>query len=225
MTIKKTLISFPDYKLTPREAHYLRGYIGNLFKEKSQLLHNHLEANKFNYKYPLVQYKVIDNIAYIIGINEGAKLLQELFHKVNKLELQDRILPVYTKNILSKEENFGEVENQIKYEFITPWIALNSNNYKKYKITSEKMEKIQMLQSILVGNILSLCKGLEYTVTKRIIVDLDIWKVDINYKNVEMIGFYGNFTCNIQLPDFLGLGKSVSRGFGTIKRGANGVIY
>jgi hypothetical protein len=33
-----------------------------------------------------------------------------------------------------------------------------------------------------------------------------------------MKGFKGTFAVNFELPDYIGLGKSVSRGFGTIKR-------
>jgi hypothetical protein len=33
-----------------------------------------------------------------------------------------------------------------------------------------------------------------------------------------MTGFKGMFAVNFELPDYIGLGKSVSRGFGTIKR-------
>jgi hypothetical protein len=33
-----------------------------------------------------------------------------------------------------------------------------------------------------------------------------------------MIGFLGNFSVNFEIPDYWGIGKSVSRGFGTIKR-------
>jgi CRISPR/Cas system CSM-associated protein Csm3 (group 7 of RAMP superfamily) len=33
-----------------------------------------------------------------------------------------------------------------------------------------------------------------------------------------MIGFKGYFYSNIYLPEFIGLGKSTSRGFGTISR-------
>jgi hypothetical protein len=33
-----------------------------------------------------------------------------------------------------------------------------------------------------------------------------------------MIGFLGNFSVNFEIPDYWGIGKSVSRGFGTVKR-------
>lgn len=33
-----------------------------------------------------------------------------------------------------------------------------------------------------------------------------------------MTGFKGTFAVNFELPDLIGLGKSVSRGFGTVQR-------
>jgi hypothetical protein len=33
-----------------------------------------------------------------------------------------------------------------------------------------------------------------------------------------MLGFLGNFSVNFEIPDYWGIGKSVSSGFGTIKR-------
>ncbi|MGD0951668.1 MAG: CRISPR-associated endonuclease Cas6 [Methanotrichaceae archaeon] len=37
-------------------------------------------------------------------------------------------------------------------------------------------------------------------------------------KGTSVIGFRGDFMANFMIPDFMGLGKSVSRGFGTIER-------
>jgi len=36
-------------------------------------------------------------------------------------------------------------------------------------------------------------------------------------KGVPMVGFTGAFSVNFEIPNLLGLGKSVSRGFGTVK--------
>ncbi|MBI5213054.1 MAG: hypothetical protein HY957_06735 [Nitrospirae bacterium] len=37
-------------------------------------------------------------------------------------------------------------------------------------------------------------------------------------KNQHMFGFLGSFSVNFDIPDYWGIGRSVSRGFGTIKR-------
>jgi hypothetical protein len=33
-----------------------------------------------------------------------------------------------------------------------------------------------------------------------------------------MLGFLGTFSVNFEIPDYWGIGKSVSRGFGTVVR-------
>ena len=81
-TIHTVTIQFPEIALATRDAHKLRGYFGRLFEEHSPLLHNHLEGGKLRYAYPLVQYKVLDQIPTLIGLEEGARLLIELFLKI-----------------------------------------------------------------------------------------------------------------------------------------------
>jgi hypothetical protein len=78
-TIHQTIIRFPEIQLATRDAHKLRGYFGNMFQEYSPLLHNHLESGESAYRYPLVQYKVINRIPTLVGLNEGADLLINLF--------------------------------------------------------------------------------------------------------------------------------------------------
>ncbi len=37
-------------------------------------------------------------------------------------------------------------------------------------------------------------------------------------RDTDIAGFFGSFYINFQIPQFLGLGKSVTRGFGTVKQ-------
>ena len=37
-------------------------------------------------------------------------------------------------------------------------------------------------------------------------------------KGNPMLGFLGTFAVNFEIPDYWGIGKSVSRGFGTVKK-------
>jgi len=89
-TLPQTIIRFPEIKLRTRDAHKLRGYFGNLFKEKSELLHNHMGNGKLRYAYPQVQYKVIERTPYLVGVQEGAELLGELFLKIKELDIGGR---------------------------------------------------------------------------------------------------------------------------------------
>ena len=81
-------------------------------------------------------------------------------------------------------------------------------------------EKNKLLQRALCRNILSMAKGLSCWLTpdQRLSVDLKVIEKKILLRGESMIGFRGLFKTNFMIPDYLGLGKSVSRGFGTVRR-------
>jgi len=107
MTLTQNITKFPEIQLRTRDAHKLRGYFGNLFREKSELLHNHMGNGEFRYHYPQVQYKVIDHIPMPVAVKEGAELLPELFLKIKELKIGQDIIPVYQKNIEAKQVKIG----------------------------------------------------------------------------------------------------------------------
>jgi hypothetical protein len=215
-----TTISFPEIKLKQRDAHKLRGYFGNLFREHSPLLHNHLEGEQdaFNYEYPKVQYKVVNEVPMLVGLGEGARLLTELFLKINELILDDRAYPIYAKNIESKIMEVGLTEHLHFYRFEALWLALNQPNYNLYR-TYDDARKADQLRGIATRNIMAFLAACDLPITKdqRIMVALNDLKAgETNFKNTKMMGFKGQLVSNVLLPDFVGLGKSVARGFGTL---------
>jgi len=61
-------------------------------------------------------------------------------------------------------------------------------------------------------------KSLGYTVPEPIKVNIEkIKEIPTKLKGTPMLGFLGTFSVNFEIPDYWGIGKSVSRGFGTIK--------
>jgi len=216
MKIQTTQIKFPELSLQTRDAHKLRGYFSELFKEHSPLLNNHLQDGKFRYKYPFVQYKIIDQTPMLVGLEEGAKLLTELFLKIKELKIDGTVYPVNQKNIENKITTIDVDEDLYTYQFKTLWMSLNQENYTKY-IHSENEQQNQQLKSILIANILSFYKAFEFYTDKKIMANLKVQEHTTQFKNKTMIAFKGDFTTNALLPEHIGLGKSVSRGFGTIK--------
>ena len=212
-------IKFPEVKLQTRDAHKLRGYFGNLFKEHSPILHNHYEDGRFRYKYPTIQYKVINNIPTLIGINEGAELLPQLFLKIREIDINGKKFQINTKNIELREEESGYSTGLNEYQFSTLWMALNQKNYPRYQGLKSEKEKEEMLNSILVGHMLSFFRntGIELQPNERLMAKVNVQEKSTNFKENKMIAFSGKFIVNAILPDEIGLGKSVSRGFGTIK--------
>lgn len=217
MSISQTIIRFPEIKLRTRDAHKLRGYFGSLFREKSELLHNHMENGKLRYEYPKVQYKVIDNVPVLVGLQEGSELLTDLFLKIRELKIDDRIYPVHQKNIEARQTEPGASVSPHTYRFETLWMGLNQKNHSRY-IEANALEREKMLEKILVGNCLSFFKSMGLFVEVRLEARGSFSKRNTRFKNARMLAFDGVFELNAALPDFIGLGKQVSRGFGTIKK-------
>lgn len=227
-----TTVTFPEIALRTRDAHKLRGYFGELFKEHSPLLHNHLESEdgaegsvavKFRYAYPLVQYKVLDHVPTLVGLGEGATLLTQLFLQMREVQIEQETFPVLSKHIRHEQAPIGLANDLIEYRFETLWMALNQANYRDYRNYSD-MEQQAQLKRVLTSQLLALFRefGLWLEPHERIMVRLSVQERTTQFKNQTMVAFTGGFLTNVILPDGIGLGKAVSRGFGTVKRMNNG---
>lgn len=187
------------------------------------LFHNHTENNGFRYSYPLIQYKRIGKQASVLCIKEGVDEIHRFFEQSNwdvnlngnKMEMKIEQLDMnqYTMNVWDKTFDYS----------LMNWIALNSENYKKYMQLDVLSNKIEFLERILTGNILSFAKGIDWHIEK----DTTVKILDIKHSNTlslkrkKVLGFDLTFRSNVFLPNFIGLGKSVSIGFGTVKQFGN----
>ena len=193
-------------------ATKLRGYLGYLFIDDSEF-HHHDENP---YRYPLIQYKKIKNELIVLGINDYSKII------LDKLsDLKEIVLSNYKVQITSIE--FTNITHQVtdemtKYEFQTPWIALNSKNYEKFKTINSELRR-GFLENILIGNFLSALRGMDISVDHKLCASIHRFssKHATVHKN-PFYAFYAQFTTNLSLPDFIGIGNSPSKGFGVIKK-------
>ncbi|HNM25500.1 MAG TPA: CRISPR-associated endonuclease Cas6 [Saprospiraceae bacterium] len=213
-------ISFPEIRLPQRAAAQLRGFFGQYFQEHSPLLHNHYEDGRLRYAYPLVQYKVLGGMPVLVGIQEGAQLLAELFFRIKTLRIGAREYPVMERDIAFRNVTAGLSDQLTDYHFCSLWMPLNQENYAEYQQKNVD-EKRAMLARILTGNILSFYKGIQLFLPPeaRILTTVRPEEVRLTgFKDQLMTGINGGFTTNALLPDWIGLGKSVSRGYGAIER-------
>lgn len=215
VTIRTSLLTLDTDEPILESAIKLRGYISSQFPEYP-IFHNHLSEGKYIYEYPRVQYKIIDGNAFILGIEEGAKLIK-MISDVDKLSLGDNIYKIKQKTFCDKDEKIMPTRGLLQYKFMTPWLALNQKNYPKFKMLKDWREKKIMLNNILIGNIISMSKGFSFDIEKDIYAHSKIKEIEIRYKDNIVVGFIGEFRTNFKVPDFFGLGKGVSHGFGVIK--------
>ncbi|MEM3099286.1 MAG: CRISPR-associated endonuclease Cas6 [Nitrososphaerales archaeon] len=193
-------------------ATQLRGYVGYLFIEDTEF-HHHMDNP---YHYPLIQYKKVKNKPMIMGFGEYADIL---FRKVSSLEkiLVSGADNAKVRSVELKQEVVAIEKKPANYRFVSPWIALNERNHRIF-VGADYHGKSELLKKILAANILSMLKGLKVFVDFRISID------EVKHTAPFLTRAHGNtfwgfrpeFTANISLPRYAGLGKSVSKGFGTV---------
>lgn len=212
-----TLIKL-DRRISKQALPGLRGAIASMFPEDT-MYHNH-DGKALMYRYPMIQYKLISGKATIVGIDDGADSLDEHFALGQSFDLviHDRQLSM---KIIEKNSVFyipESIENADFYYFLKDWLPLNQENWARYIKAESISEKIALLDNILSANILSLFGGFDYLSaykSKASILEI-VNSGKINYKGNEMLSFDIRFKCNAILPEFCGMGKGASHGFGTI---------
>lgn len=219
-TLKIALLSLTNIRLKYSQTHKFRGYIGTLFKEYD-LIHNHDPSTGKNiYRYPLIQFKIIDKIPVILAITDKAvKIFADIFMNLDEIDIEGTKIPIMEKDLKIENVVFGFSEETFAYNFLTPWIALNQKNHSKF-VNESKEQKKELLKKTLTGNILSLAKGLGLWLeeSQKINVTINVKPKFVNLKGEKMTAFTGDFKTNFVVPDFFGVGKSVSRGFGVVRR-------
>lgn len=217
MKIRTFLIKFTA-EIRQSEIPLFRGAINAILEENHSILfHNHTDDG-FRYSYPLIQYKRIGGKAAIMCVGEGTEVIGEFFSRQEiSLQIGKRSIVCEVDEIVAKYHNITITEELIPYR-IRKWVPFNSENYETYMKAKGIVEKYQILEKIMTGNILSMAKGLEMTIETPLCVKLEeiIDTYNITFKGIKMMSFDLDFMANITMPDFLGLGKGVSHGFGNI---------
>ena len=216
--IKKEKFLIAEYRnieLKQPDAAKLRGYFADM-DGSDTFMHNHMESGESIYRYPRVQYKVIHHHPVIVAFGEGINSLYPKLMDVDNIVLGETVYQDPGLQIKLETKVIGDSRKTYHYKFLTPWLALNQENYKRYLELSSEPEKRQILEKILTGNILSMCRGFAVELEQKITALVDVKDIPVKFKGESMIGFIGHFEVNVHLPTLCGIGKGVSRGMGTI---------
>lgn len=204
-------------------AHLISAFRGAVIEKVGKdnvAFHNHVGEEKFVYKYPLIQYKNIFNQAAIVCLSDGVEEIHKLFGQSNWIiDLLEQKVELKVDRLDLKTTTLTIWDREIRYSLYR-WQALNEKNYQQYNSLTSLTEKIQMLERILTGNILSFAKGIGWHIEKPIKVSItNMPHQRMNkMKDIQVAALDIEFSSNVSLPDFIGLGKGVSRGFGVVRR-------
>ena len=210
--IKVARLTFiTEQKFQKRDAEKLRGYFGTIYKEED-LFHNHLDNNKVIYRMPLIQYKIIDGMLNIFGLNEAVPVLADKFLKVKEIKINDQVITHFETQISIKEEEFYIADELYSYNFESLWLPVNQKNYLAY--INNKLD----LNKVLQNNILTNFKGLGMNADKKIMAKGEFKEKSVFINNIEHFAFTGEFVSNVKMPAYMSLGKNRSIGFGSVIR-------
>ena len=221
MKYVRTLTILTDAEISAKEIPLFRGSVLASLGEKANLLyHNHTSDTTFRYAYPLVQYKRIHGKAAIVCIDKAVDLIgQYLTNFTGVLRLGERESECRIGNVNLNETHVGISAAPFNYR-VCRWLPLNSKNYQVFKHTEGLAERISMCENILKANLLSMLKGLDIHLDEELkikIIRLSNPYIIYN-KGVGMTAFDTEVTCNLTIPNYIGVGKNASVGCGIVSR-------
>jgi hypothetical protein len=209
-----------DLNLLFDELAAFRGAVAHRAGPEHHLFHNHIDDTRLRYSYPLIQYKLLSRKASIICIQDGVEEIDAFFFKSDlRISLNGKIIDLKIENLKAYQATLNVYDSVFRYN-ISNWLALNEKNYRLYKALKDSDEQVQFLERILTGNLISMAKGLGYQVEKEITVSIVKIKnlFTRTYKETKFQVFHADFDTNFFLPDYIGLGKNASIGYGVVRR-------
>ena len=214
----RTLVIRFNNPLNQNELPFFRGAVIQAVGDENALLfHNH-EGEGFRYSYPLIQYKRIGGKAALVCIGEGTEEIGKFFSSCNfDVQIGNRSTLLEVESVKPDKVLVQVWDDWFTYR-IRRWLPLNRENYEAFQQLESLAEKYALLERLLVGNMLSFGKGVGVQFGKPIVCRITdmLGQQLITYKNVKMMAFDVEFKSNVSLPDFVGLGKGVSLGLGTV---------
>ncbi len=191
---------------------------------ESSLFHNHIDDKTFLYRYPLIQYKVKDRKASMVCLNEATDDIHYLLRERNfDFRIGEEIQTYHIEDVRLKYEVIQTWNQHFRYN-IHNWMALNQDNFRLYQSMTSLAEKMQFLEDMLTRHVTLFMEAMEAPMSEPLKVQITEIKGEkyIEYKGVFHLTFSLNFTSNVSIPNYIGLGKGVSVGFGIVKKLGDG---
>ena len=205
----------------PYDIPFFRSAVIEKTARVASLFHNHKDDIAVIYRYPLIQYKVTFKKASIICLDQGADDIHHLLqHRTMDLRIGKTTQTFEVEDIDLHYHQVQTWDTMFEYSLLN-WMALNQKYHARFKeLEGDENAQIDLLESILKGNILSFAKGINWYVEERIKVKIQSIKSIklLPFKGRKVLTFCVNFKTNVSLPDYVGLGKGSSVGFGVVKQ-------
>ncbi|MCK9630379.1 MAG: CRISPR-associated endonuclease Cas6 [Methanoregula sp.] len=175
-------------------------------------------AGNVIHRYPAVQCKQVRHDLVVIGICQGAGFLRQMVEGNAEIMTGDNRCTIASRDPEIRNEEFGIGPIMYEYEFLTPWIALNQQYAKKFYDLKGKPARDAFMQKILATHLNTLAKSLDYAPAEPVTCMAHVRFIRERIDRENVIVFLGKFRTNLRIPDYFGIGQSVSLGYGTIRK-------
>lgn len=215
MGLRQLNLSF-NLPLHPKDIRLWRGAWAELAGHQHGLFHNHLGEKDYHYRYPLVQYRVRRNQAAMVVFNEAIEVVQQVLAERDwQLNWKGKPFELRIADLQLREPRLSFLDTPQNYR-ISYWLPFNQKNFDRWQKTEGLMAQVKLLNSILVGQLLSFFTGMNWQLPQRLEAEI----VHIHRSGKVMV--HGTkrpaidivFRSNVSLPGGIGLGKAIAFGFG-----------
>ncbi len=207
--------SVPSWKITQ-----FRGAVIAKLGREHVSFHNHLGDDQFHYQYPRIQYKSIGGKAALICIDDGTEDIYAFFQQRNwSIRIGQEAVDLSIQHLSADAFQLRVWQASTGYR-INNWLALNEKNYDLFTKAESLVERLTLLERVLTGNILSFAKGVGYFLEEELKVKITSLHQEkwIDFKQNKLKAFDLNFQTNFFLPNYIGLGKGASVGYGVVMK-------
>lgn len=228
----RTLAVTFDTSLNPWELPRFRGAMAWKVGLEHDWFHNHNnETGGLHHRYPLIQYKVSPHNGgfrpMLLCLDQGIEEAHHFFSQPDwSLELRQsahsdtayQTLPLRIAHLHVNQYTLNTWDRDFHYR-LHNWQALNTEHYLTYRDLDGIAERFQFLENILASHILSFARGVGWTLDRRFNVCITklLSEKYVQYKGVNVLSFSLEFKADVSLPEWVGLGKGGSVGFGVVR--------
>ncbi len=212
-----------DTRIEKDEIGAFRGALVKKVGREHEWFHNHNNdenaKNAYHYRYPLIQYKRRRGKPMVVFLDDCIEEAQKLFSQPDwTLELNGKPYDTKIDQLRVNQFNIQVWERLFKYE-IRNWMPITQRNFEEFNKITRLSERVSYLERKLGNHLVSFVKGINYKWEKRIeahIINIHSENI-VHMKRNKLKAFTLSFESNLFIPNDVGLGKSVSRGFGVVR--------